>query len=212
MSHDLYVMPMSHAHVTCPCPMSITCMYMSHAEPPYAYLHVLRAIWRHQAKRLPGYAQLDVNHNYVWNAEVSKARYQGELLVKESRRTTQMYRNKNQLTTKRARTGRRRSRGQAAGLLSAAGYQQDRLRIQACCITTKTQSPSCSKLEHTTPVLNQSLSILEQKLGERVNKKLHRSRESDLLDVGLVVQKAKKQDTVLLVGFYWKLNSPTFSK
>ena len=45
----------------------------------------------------------------------------------------------------------------------------------------------------------------EKKLGEQVNKKLL-YRESDLLDVGMVVQKARKQGTVLLqwgfIGFY----------
>ena len=82
----------------------------------------------------------------------------------------------------------------------------------------KTQSPSCSKLEHSTPDLNQSLSILlggEIKLGKQVNKKLL-YRDSDLLDVGLVVQKAKKlRYSTVIVGFNWILkltNSPTLCK
>ena len=75
----------------------------------------------------------------------------------------------------------------------------------------KTHSPSCSKLEQRN--IQQSCfeySILlggENKLGEQVNKKLL-YRESDLLDVGMVVQKARKQGTVLLqwgfIGFYNK--------
>ena len=59
-------------------------------------------------------------------------------------------------------------------------------------------------------VLNTYSMLWEEgkKLGEQVNKKLL-YRESDLLDVGMVVQKARKQGTVLLqwsfIGFYNKL-------
>ena len=67
-----------------------------------------------------------------------------------------------------------------------------------------------SKLEHeiifSAPVLNTQYFWEEKKiLGEQVNIKLL-YQESDLFDVGMVMQKARKQGTVLLqwglIGFY----------
>ena len=67
-----------------------------------------------------------------------------------------------------------------------------------CRISVFLLSPSCSKLEHSTTVLNQLLSILlgrSWKKKEQVNKLIY--REGDLLDVGMVVQRARKRGTIL---------------
>ena len=105
---------------------------------------------------------------------------------------------KKQLTAKQAQHDFRRSRGQAG--FSAHLDTHKINSIQACYIT-KTESPSCSQLEHQ----HSCFEPITSNTPGRRNKKLL-NRGSDLLDVGLVVQNARKQGTVLLqwglIGFY----------
>ena len=83
----------------------------------------------------------------------------------ESLKTTKVSREKKQLNEHGTKKVPRPS-----GLLSAHGYQQDRLRIQACFITTKSKLEQ-QNIQHSCF----EYSILlggEKKLGEQVNKKL----------------------------------------
>ena len=127
----------------------------------------------------------------------SKARYQGEFLVIESLKITIKTK---QLTAKRS-TARRSPEVLAHPDTNKIDSESKRASLQ--------RRVSLNNEIFSTPGLNTQYSWEEKKkLREQVYKKLL-YRESDLLDVGMVVQKARKQGTVLLqwgfIGFYNKL-------
>ena len=88
-----------------------------------------------------------------------------------------------------------------SGHLITPRYQQDRLRIQACYTVQRRHRVQAEQRNIQHSCFEPSLSILhggEKKLGEQVNKLLY--QESDLLDIGLVMQKKTKKHST--VGLY----------